>query len=99
VAAAVEAPVDGPLDAPAGRLEDGGHGQGATEGVGPTGPSMLRTRASTDPGARVAATASAAMAAEEAKAHRRQPGEGADPVGVSSSTRPSEARARSVTGA
>jgi hypothetical protein len=24
----VEAPVDGPLDAPAGRLEDGGHGQG-----------------------------------------------------------------------
>jgi hypothetical protein len=28
VAAAVEAPVDGPLDAPAGRLEDGGHGQG-----------------------------------------------------------------------
>ncbi|MFL6249485.1 MAG: hypothetical protein ACJ75N_02970 [Actinomycetes bacterium] len=42
---------------------------------------MLRTRASTDPGATVAATASAAMAAEEAKAHRRQPGEGADPVG------------------
>jgi len=66
---------------------------------GPTGPSTARVGASTDPGATVAATARAAMAAAEAKPHRRQPGEGADPVGVSSNTRPSAARARLVSGA
>ena len=99
MAAAVEAPVDGPWMRRRAGWKTAATARVPPKAWGPTGPSMLRIRASTDPGARVAATASAAMAAEEAKAHRRQPGEGADPVGVSSSTRPSEARARSVTGA
>jgi hypothetical protein len=47
------------------------------------------TDGSTDPGARVTSTTSSSGTATMALAHHRQRGEGSDPVGVNSRTKPS----------